>query len=151
VNDDFGHHTRVDVRFRDVDAFGHVNNSVFLSYLEQGRIRYLAERLGRPISLTAVEELPLILGRLEIDYRAPIFFNETVDVGTRVGWIGRTSFGMSHRLTAGTDAHLVAEAATVLVCYDYATARSVPVPDDWRAAFEAAEGRSLDRATQGVA
>jgi acyl-CoA thioester hydrolase len=151
VNDDFGHHTRVDVRFRDVDAFGHVNNSVFLSYLEQGRIRYLAERLGRPISLTAVEELPLILGRLEIDYRAPIFFDETVDVATRVGWIGRTSFGMSHRLTAGDDAHLVAEAATVLVCYDYAAARSVPVPNDWRAAFEAAEGRSLDRATQGVA
>jgi acyl-CoA thioesterase FadM len=58
---------------------------------------------------------------------------------------------MSHRLTAGDDAHLVAEAATVLVCYDYAAARSVPVPDEWRAKFQAAEGRSLDRATQGVA
>ena len=122
-----------------------------LSYVEQGRIRYLAEALGRPISLTDVSELPLILARLAIDYRAPIFFGEQVEVGTRVEWIGRTSFAMAHRLTAGDDAHPAAEVSTVLVSYDYAAARPMPVPDDWRERLEAAEGRSLDRAAQGVA
>lgn len=151
MTDEFRHRTRIDVRFRDVDAFGHVNNAVFLSYVEQARIRYLAEALGRPITLTDVSELPLILARLAVDYRSPIFFGQQVEVGTRVDWIGRTSFAMAHRLTAGDDGHLVAEASSVLVSYDYSAARPMPVPDDWRQRLEAAEGRSLDRAAQGVA
>ena len=63
MTDEFRHRTRLEVRFRDVDAFGHVNNAVFLSYIEQGRIRYLARALQLPITLTDVEELPLILAR----------------------------------------------------------------------------------------
>lgn len=151
MTDEFRHRTRLDVRFRDVDAFGHVNNAVFLSYIEQARIRYLAESLQLPISLTDVRELPLILARTEIDYRAPIFFGESVEIGTRVDWIGRSSFSMSHRITAGSDAHLVAEVATILVCYDYAAVKPMPVPDEWRARLVATEGRPLDRTAQGVA
>ena len=151
MTDEFRHRTRIDVRFRDVDAFGHVNNAVFLSYVEQARIRYLAEALGRPITLTDVAELPLILAHLAIDYRAPIFFGQQVEVTTRVDWIGRTSFAMAHRLTAGDDGHLVADVSSVLVSYDYSAARPMPVPDDWRQRLETAEGRSLDRAAQGVA
>ncbi len=151
MTDEFRHRTRLEVRFRDVDAFGHVNNVVFLSYIEQARIRYLAEVLQLPISLTDVSELPLILARTEIDYRAPIFFGQTVEVGTQVDWIGRTSFAMSHRVTAGDDQHAVAAATTVLVSYDYASARPMPVRDAWRRSLETAEGRSLDRAAQGVA
>jgi acyl-CoA thioester hydrolase len=155
VTDEFRHRTRIDVRFRDVDAFGHVNNAVFLSYAEQARIRYLTAALGHPITLTDVEELPLILARLEVDYRAPIFFGETVEVGTRIDWVGDKSFAMSHRLTAGDDAHRVADVASVLVSYDYAAARSMRVPEAWRRGFEAAEGHSLEREaqakTQGVA
>ncbi len=145
MNDEFRHRTRVDVRFRDVDAFGHVNNAVFLSYAEQARILYLTASLGHPITLTDVEELPLILARLEVDYRAPIFFGQTVEVGTRIDWIGTSSFAMSHRLTAGDDAHRVADVASVLVSYDYDAARAIRVPDDWRRRFEATEGRPLQR------
>jgi acyl-CoA thioester hydrolase len=151
VTDEFRHRTRIDVRFRDVDAFGHVNNAVFLSYVEQARVRYLSEALGRPITLTDISQLPLILAHLAIDYRSPIFFGEQVDVATRVDWIGRTSFGMAHRLTAGADAHVVAEVDSVLVSYDYTSARPMPVPADWRDRLESAEGRSLDRSPQGVA
>ena len=151
MTDEFRHRTRLDVRFRDVDAFGHVNNAVFLSYIEQARIRYLAESLELPISLTDARDLPLILARTEIDYRAPIFFGESVEVGTRVDWIGRSSFSMSHHLSAGPDSHPVAEVATILVCYDYTAAGPMPVPDEWRTRLVAAEGRPLDRSAQGVA
>lgn len=151
MTDEFRHRTRLEVRFRDVDAFGHVNNAVFLSYIEQGRISYLAQALQLPITLTDVEELPLILARIEVDYRAPIFFGQPLEVGTRIDWIGRSSFSMSHRMTAGDDGHVVAEASSVLVSYDYAAARPMPVPDPWRARFETAEGRSLRRTAQGVA
>ncbi len=151
MTDQFRHRTRLEVRFRDVDAFGHVNNAVFLSYIEQARIRYLAEALALPITLTDVQELPLILARIEIDYRAPIFFGQTVEVGTRVDWIGRSSFSMSHHATAGDDAHTVCEANTILVAYAYPSARPMPVPDEWRRRMELTEGKSLDRAAQGVA
>ena len=45
MTDDFRHRTRVEVRFRDIDAFGHVNNAVVASYVEQARIRYLLDVL----------------------------------------------------------------------------------------------------------
>lgn len=141
VTDAFRHRTTLQVRFRDIDAFGHVNNAVFFSYVELARIGYLLEVLepGEPI-----QRLPLILARVELDFRSPISFGEEVVVETRVDRVGRTSFGMSHRMSAGRDGRLVAEARTVLVTYDYATERPIPVPDEWRRRFGAQEGRSFD-------
>jgi acyl-CoA thioester hydrolase len=136
---DFRHRTRLEVRFRDIDAFGHVNNAVFSSYLEQARIGYLLDALEVP----RFERLPLILARVELDYRAPIMFGDPIEVLTRVDWIGRSSIAMSHELLAAEQ--LAAEASTVLVTYDYERAKPMPVPDEWRDAFAAVEGRSLER------
>ena len=133
------------MRFRDIDAFGHVNNAAFVTYLEQARIRYLIDVL----EVEMVQRLPLILASLKVDFRAPILFGHTVEIGTRVDWIGNTSFSMSHRMTAGPGAaateRLVAEAETVLVAYDYGTERPIRVPDEWRLAFARHEGRDLER------
>jgi acyl-CoA thioester hydrolase len=145
VTDSFRHRTRLEVRFRDIDAFGHVNNAAFVTYLEQARIRFLIDNLH----IETPQNLPLILAALEVDFRAPILFGQEVEIGTRVDWVGNTSFSMSHRMTAGTLAdageRLAAEATTVLVAYDYATERPIRVPDPWRVAFAAYEGRSLER------
>jgi len=141
VTDAFRHRASLQVRFRDIDAFGHVNNAVFFSYVELARIRYLLDVL-RPE--TSFDELPLILARVELDFRSPIQFGDEVAVETRVDSIGRTSFRMTHRMTAGTggDARLAADVQTVLVAYDYAGARPIQVPDDWRRRIGDFEGRS---------
>jgi acyl-CoA thioester hydrolase len=145
VTDAFRHRTRLEVRFRDIDAFGHVNNSTFVTYLEQARIRYLIDVL----QVEVVQRLPLILAALHVDFRSPILFGQEVEIGTRVDWIGNTSFSMTHRMTATTEPdgedRLVADAATVLVAYDYGTEHPIPVPEAWRATFAAYEGRSLER------
>lgn len=141
MTDEYRHRTRVQVRFRDVDAFGHVNNAVFLSYVELARIRYLLDVLHPD---EPFDRLPLILARVELDYRSPIAFGEEVDVETRIDRIGRTSFAMSHRMTAGPSARLVGDVQTVLVAYDYQAARPIPVPDGWRASIGEHEQRSLD-------
>ena len=96
MTDDYRHRTTLQVRFRDIDAFGHVNNAVFFSYVELARIRYLLDVLQPD---EPFDRLPLILARVELDYRSPIAFGEEVAVETRVDRIGRTSFGMSHRMT----------------------------------------------------
>ncbi|MEO8247651.1 MAG: thioesterase family protein, partial [Chloroflexota bacterium] len=108
------------------------------------RIRYLLEAL-QPDG--GFDRMPLILARAEINFRSPILFEEEVVVGTRVDHIGRTSFAMSHRMQAGTEGRLVGEVATVLVAYDYAEARPMPVPDEWRRRLAAYEGRALDTDT----
>ncbi|MGH2356378.1 MAG: acyl-CoA thioesterase [Candidatus Limnocylindria bacterium] len=139
LTDEFRHRTTLEVRFRDIDAFRHVNNAAFFTYIEQARIRYLIDTLH----LEAVERLPLILAAVQIDFRSPILFGQEVEIGTRVDWIGNTSFSVSHVLRAAN--RLAAEARTVLVSYDYATERPIRVPDDWRAAFANWEGRNLAR------
>jgi acyl-CoA thioester hydrolase len=141
VTDEFHHRTRVDVRFRDLDAFGHVNNAVTTSYVEHGRIRYLRDVLG----FSPVGEMPMILAMIQVDYVTPIYFGEYVDVASRVDWIGTTSLAMSHRLTAGEDEHEVARANSVLVAYDYAESRPMPVPQEWRSTLTEYEGRDLAR------
>jgi acyl-CoA thioester hydrolase len=141
VTDERRHRTPIQVRFRDTDAFGHVNNAVFFTYLELARVRYLVDVL----ELTGpFERMPLILARVELDFRSPIMFGEEVEVETQVDRIGRSSIAMSHRLTAGSDRRLVGESQSVLVTYDYQAARPIPVPDEWRQRIAAHEGRPLE-------
>ena len=146
MTDDFRHRTSVQVRFRDTDAFGHVNNAVFFSYVELARVRYFLDVLNPGGDF---DRMPLILARMELDFRSPIQFGEEVEVETRVDRIGRTSIAMSHRMTA--DGRLAAEAQSVLVTYDYAAAKPMPVPDDWRARMAEQVGRVFAAPALGAA
>ncbi len=85
MTDSFRHHTRVEVRFRDIDAFGHVNNSAFVTYIEQARVRFLIDVLD----VDVIQSLPIILAALHVDFRAPILFGQEIEIGTRVDWIGK--------------------------------------------------------------
>ena len=149
MSDDFRHRTSVQVRFRDIDAFGHVNNAVFSTYVEHARITYLREVLQLD-PVNADDRMPLILGMIKVDYLSPILLTDRVEVGSRVEWIGRSSISMSHHLRAATGRDL-ARAGSVLVAYDYQQARPMPVPDDWRTKLAAYEGRSMQRPKQGDA
>ena len=141
MRDDFRHATHVQVRLGDLDPFGHVNNAVVATYVEQGRVLYLRDVLGTgadPVSM------PFILARLEIDYLEQTLFDDPVEVGTRVDWIGRSSVHMSHLLT-GRDGRELARSEAVLVAFDYEIEKPVPVSEVWRAAMATYEGRSLDK------
>ena len=106
------------VRFRDCDPMGHVNNAVYSTYLEQARIGVLG---GLD---------PFILARVEIDFRAERRAGEEVEVASRCSRVGTKSFDLEYVMRAGD--RVVAEAKTVLVAYDYARARSVEIPDEWK-------------------
>ncbi len=141
MTDEYRHRTHIEVRLGDLDPFGHVNNAVIASYVEQGRVLYQRDVLGTgadPVSM------PFILARLEIDYLAQTLFGDPVEVKTRVDWIGRSSVHMSHLLT-GRDGRQLAKSEAVLVAFDYDTEKPVPVSDQWRAAMVAHEGHALDR------
>jgi acyl-CoA thioester hydrolase len=145
---DFPHRLAVDVRFGDTDAMGHVNNARFLTYCESARISYWEEAMGEAIGLpTHGAEDSLILADIDVAFRTPAFFGETLTVETRIGRTGRTSATLEHRITAAPSesgpARLVATATAVVVLYDYATASPRPVPDRMIERLEAFEGRPL--------
>jgi acyl-CoA thioester hydrolase len=144
VSDEFSHRTFLEVRFRDIDAFGHVNNAVFSTFAEQARVQYLLDVIGAP---DGFERMPLILARIAIDYRSPIRLGERVTVESRVDRIGNRSITMSHRITGGPEARLAADVHSVLVTYDYAAARPIPVPAGWRDRIGAYEGRPFPSGT----
>ena len=148
VQGDFAHRHDVEVRLSDTDAMGHVNNARYLTYIEIARVAYYEHVTGNPLPIGAHgAEEGMILAEIRMTYRSTSFYGETLTVESRVERIGRTSFGMVHRITAPETrygpARLVAVADSTLVAYDYTDECPIPVPDEWRTAMEAFEGRSL--------
>ncbi|MBA2475609.1 MAG: acyl-CoA thioesterase [Actinobacteria bacterium] len=119
------------VRWRDLDSFGHVNNAVYLTYLEQSRFAYL-EHLGL---VREQADMAMILARVEIDFRSPLAAGERFGVGVRPARIGTKSFALEHELRSGE--RLVASARGVLVGYDYGSGETVAIPEPWRKTLSA--------------
>ena len=119
----FSHHLAV--RFRDCDALGHVNNAVYLTYLEEARLHHWRSSGVA----TDGERVPqVILARAEIDYRRPAIYGELLVVRLGVAAIGRTSFTYEYEIV-DRHGHLVASARTVLVRYDHEARTPVPISD----------------------
>jgi acyl-CoA thioester hydrolase len=131
-------HCPIEVRFRDCDAMGHVNNAVYLTYLEQARFAYWkAADIGR-----LAGEVSYIIARVEIDYRAAAVTGEVLDVAIAVTGLGRSSFRMAYEIRDG-NGRLVATAKSVQAAYDYAAGRTVPFPDAIKKRICEFEGRPL--------
>jgi acyl-CoA thioester hydrolase len=142
----FRHRVEIVVRMADTDAMGHVNNAIYLTYCEMGRIHYWTDVTGEPIALGTEGAESLILAEARITYRAPAFHGEVVTVETRARHVGRSSFTLDHRLLAaipGGTPRLVAVSESIVVRYDYATARPVALSPAHVAAIEAFEGVPL--------
>ena len=120
--------TQLEVRWRDLDALGHVNNAVYFTYLEQARFRYLREigLLG-----DTPESIRFVLAEAACTYRSPLRLGERVTVWVRTSALGNSSFVFEYRVE-GEDGRLAATARTVQVCYDYRAGRSTPLPEEWR-------------------
>jgi acyl-CoA thioester hydrolase len=114
------------VRFRDLDALGHVNNAVFLTYIESARVAFLVD-LG---AATSLEDMSIIVARIEIDFRAPVGFGEEVEIAVRASRFGDKSFDLDYELRVA--GQVVAEAKSVLVGFDYEKGETVAIPDEWR-------------------
>ena len=126
---------RLPVRFRDCDPLGHVNNAVYLTYLEQARFALWSAQqfFGRPASGPAPRGKGFIMARAEIDFRAQTRYGDELEVRLSLAKIGRTSFTYSYDIVRVADERSVAAATTVQVWFDYDAERPVPISEELRA------------------
>lgn len=118
------------IRYGDTDRQGHVNNAVFATFFESGRTRFFAAR--RPSLRT--DDTEFVIVRLEIDFRAELFFPGSVDIGTRVLKIGRSSFRLGQALFSGESC--VATGECVMVVLDAESRKAKPFSPDLRGWLE---------------
>ncbi|MCW1968339.1 MAG: acyl-CoA thioesterase [Anaerolineae bacterium] len=119
----------IQIRFRDMDAFNHVNNAVYHSYLEEGRIQFM-RHLG--IQRQPGSGLGWILVRTEIDFRGQARYGDDLVIEVKLSRMGNRSFELHHRITRPNDQSLIVEAKSVQACMDYDAGKSIAIPDDWR-------------------
>jgi acyl-CoA thioester hydrolase len=122
---------RIPIRWHDVDAYGHVNNAVFLNYLEEARDRLVEDLFGE-------QAWDFVIARVAIDYRSELKQNDReVAVSARVTGFGSSSVQTAERVLAA-DGRLSAEAESVIVARDPETGRSRPLTDEERTILQGA-------------
>ena len=126
----------IDLRWRDLDAFNHVNNANFMTYVEEARIRWFE----RSVKGWATTYQAPLLAAVQMNYRLPIPYPAQVFVELATERVGNTSLTLGHRIV-GEDARLYADGHSVLVWIELANGRPVPLPDAVRAAAEMASSR----------
>lgn len=122
--------TEIEVRFADLDAYGHVNNAIFFTYLETARIKLFRERFAEMMQ----SGLLFLVVEASCRYRRPIELSDRVHIDISTEDLGRSSFTLSYLLH---DDHgkQFAEARTVMVCFDQERGKTVSLPDDFRSAL----------------
>jgi acyl-CoA thioester hydrolase len=131
------------VQWGDMDAMGHVNNTVFFRWFESARVAYL-DRIELE---SASEHLGPILASVKCDYRRQLNFPDHVTIGARITRLGRTSLTMVHAVASAAQEAIVAEGDSTVVVFDYLANRPHPIPEKLRAAIAALEGREFEGAS----
>ncbi len=139
--DDFPVVVEVAVRWADMDAFGHVNNTLVFRYFESARIVYL-ERCGFERSYEETRIGP-ILHSTSCRFRRQLFYPDTILVGARTIELHEDRFMTEYRALSASQDAVASEGSSIVVSYDYNEARKAPIPETVRALIVELDGERL--------
>lgn len=126
---DFHYKTPIEVRFADIDAFGHVNNAIYLTYFEIARSSYWNE-----VVHWNWDKMGIIIGKAEINYLKPIELKNQVFAYVRTSRIGNSSFDLDYVLVRsinGTE-EICTTGSTICISFDYNLNSSSAIPEEHR-------------------
>lgn len=128
----YKHKTPIQIRFKDVDRLGHVNNANHITYFELARVEYFSALMG-DVKIDWESE-SLILAKMEMEYKQPILLEDKVYCYTWVSRMGSKSFDMSCSIVKELNGVEVeaAKGLAVIVCFNYKTNQTIAVPEDWK-------------------
>jgi acyl-CoA thioester hydrolase len=129
---------RIPVQWGEMDAYGHVNNTVLFRYFESARVEYLV-KCGFARSWEH-DRIGAILHSTGCRFRRPLFYPDTAIVGGRAVELEGDRFTMEYQVISGASGEVTAEGAGVVVSYDYANRRKCPIPETVQAAIREMEG-----------
>lgn len=126
---DYKYKTPISIRFSDIDAVGHVNNAIYLTYFEVARLNYFREVIHWNL-----RENGIIVGRSEVTYLKPIMLEDEIICYVRTTRIGNSSFDVMHVLVKKTanGEEICTTGKTVCISYDYTANKSIPIPSKQR-------------------
>lgn len=116
--------TTIELRFSDLDLYGHVNSVVYFTYLETARVKLFQDFFKE---LTD-KQIYTLVAHAECNYKLPILFGDELIVSVTVTRIGTSSFDLDYRLHDGAE-KTYATARTTMVCFDNVKKITIPVPD----------------------
>jgi acyl-CoA thioester hydrolase len=126
---DYKYSTDIDIRFSDIDAFGNVSNTIYLTYFEIARSNYWKEIVKWDMSKVGV-----ILGKSEINYLKPIVLEDQIKCYVRTSRIGNSSFDVMYilvRITPNGE-EICTTGKSLCVSYDYKARKPVGIPKEER-------------------
>lgn len=124
----FHHSLEAQLRFNDVDIFGHINNSVYLQLLDLAKVRYFEAVLGGPVDW---HDATVVVVNINASFYSPAYFDEPLTVVTAVGKISVHSFILEQRIFNPETGDVKCTAQTVMAGFDPVNASGIPVPDKW--------------------
>ncbi len=140
--------TRLDVRYGDLDPYGHVNNAVYLEFFEEIRISYwraLADLAGiEELEAGDVPGARYVIAETTVRFKAPVFLSDTIYGAARISTVGNRSYAMDFELRTGDSFEtgvLAAEGSAAHVFFDPKTNEVRPRPDWFLPTVAALEGR----------
>ena len=132
--DAYKHSVDIQVRFSDFDLQGHVSNTIYQTYYDQGKLDYLDLVIGDWDTQAIVD------ASIKIDYLSPILMKTRIAVKTRVTCIGHKSITFEHCIVNRISGELISTCTAVMVCYDPQKRKGKPVPEQWRKEIMTYEG-----------
>ena len=132
----FRHKMPIQIRFNDVDRYGHVNNNAYFSYYDLGKVDYLSSVLNL---YAGTPDVVPVIANINADFFMPVFYSDDIVVETCIPHVGTKSFTLVQRAINRATGVEVCRCRTVMVCFSLSAQASVEVPEDYRAAIHAYE------------
>lgn len=142
---EFRHQLPIQIRFNDVDQFGHVNNNSYFAFYDLGKQEYLSEVLDR---LFCSGDIVPLVANINADFIVPIHYGDKLVMETRTVSIGNKSMVVEQRARNIESDTVYCTSRTIMVCYSLSENKSVRVPEEYRAAIEAYEGVSFSEKSE---
>ena len=137
----FNHFMPAQIRFSDVDQFGHVNNSVYFSLYDLAKTTYVKDVLSGRMKWN---EVGIVVANISANFMSPIFFMDHVNIETATVELGNKSFTLLQRAIDPESGTVKCECRTVMVVYDLKTQTPIPMPADYKQAICDYEGHTAE-------
>ena len=128
-NIEFNHQETIQIRFKDIDVLGHVNNAVQMVYFDYGKVKYF-EALKKQV--IEWKDIDLVIVNVNIDFKEPILIANHIMVKTKVYEIGNKSIKLIQTLEDYKTNHIKSICRTVMCGFDQKTNQSLQITDEWR-------------------